>query len=66
MHLFFMLFSSQCHEAPIMFGLKVFQTVYKRAFCEHSPGLFFSVIDRNVFKMTEKNAISVRMSENTG
>jgi len=26
----------------------------------------FSVIDRNVFEMTEKKVISVRMFENTG
>jgi len=31
------------------------------------PNLFFSVIDRNVFEMTDKNkAISVRMPENIG
>jgi len=32
-----------------------------------STGLFFSVIDRNDFDMTNKNwVISIRMSENTG
>jgi len=36
MHLFFMLFSLQFHEAPTMFGLKLFQTVYKRTLYEHS------------------------------
>jgi len=29
MHLFFVLFSLQFHEAPTMVGLKMFQTVYK-------------------------------------
>jgi len=28
--------SLQFHEAPTMFGLKMFQTVYKHTFCEHS------------------------------
>jgi len=36
MHLFFQLFSLQFHEAHTMVGLKMFQTVYKRTFCEHS------------------------------
>ena len=36
MHLFFMLFSSEFHEAPNIVGLKMFQTVYKRTFYEYS------------------------------
>jgi len=36
MYLSFILFSLQFHEVPTMFGLKMFQTVYKRTFCEHS------------------------------
>jgi len=36
MHLFFMLFSLQFYEAPTIFGLKMFQTVYKRTLCEHN------------------------------
>jgi len=34
--LFFMLFSLQFHKASTMFGLKMFQIVYKRTLCEHS------------------------------
>jgi len=37
MHLFFVYFLHIFnHEAPIMVGLKMFQTVYKRTLCEHS------------------------------
>jgi len=36
MHLFFMLFSLQFHEAPTVLDLKVFQTVYTRALCGDS------------------------------
>jgi len=36
MHLFFVLFSLQFHEATTMVGLQMFQTVFKRTFCEHS------------------------------
>jgi len=35
-HLFFVLFSLQFHEAPTMVGVKMFQTVCKRMLCEHS------------------------------
>jgi len=36
MHLFFVLFSLQFHEASTMFGSKNFQTFYKRTLCGHS------------------------------
>jgi len=36
MHLFFMSFPLQFHKAPTMFGLKMFQTVYKPTYCERS------------------------------
>jgi len=36
MHLFFMLFSLQFHEAPTMVGLKMCQIVYKCTLCENS------------------------------
>jgi len=36
MHLFFVLFSLQFHEAPTIVGLKMFHTVCKRTLCEHS------------------------------
>jgi len=35
-HLFFMLFSWQFHEASTMIGLNLFQTVHKCRICEHS------------------------------
>jgi len=36
MHLFFVLFSLQFHEAPKMVGLKIYQTVHKPTLCKNS------------------------------
>jgi len=36
MHLFFVLFLYNFHEASAMFGLKNFQTFYKLTLCGHS------------------------------
>jgi len=35
-HLFFMVFSFQFHEAPTMLVLKIYQTVFMHELCEHS------------------------------
>jgi len=35
MHLFFMLFALQFHEAPRIVDLKMFQTMCKRTLCEY-------------------------------
>jgi len=35
MHLSFMLLSLQFRKSSTIFGLKMFQTVYKRTLCEH-------------------------------
>jgi len=54
MHLFFILFSLQFHEAPTVFGLKMFQTVNKCTFCEHS---LLSISKLTYFKSKTINAV---------
>jgi len=54
-----------CFRAIYVSTMSVTHRQRTKGYCDCK--LFFSVIDRNVFEMTEKNSvITVRMSENIG
>jgi len=52
MRLYFMLFASEFHEAPTIFGWKMIQTLYKRTLCVYSPML--SINKLTYFTVNEK------------